>query len=63
MLARKWIEQWWVWIAVDVISSGLYTFKGIYLYAALYMLYAIIAIYGYYKWKELMKADDVATKL
>ena len=63
MLARKWIEQWWVWIAVDVISSGLYTFKGIYLYAALYMLYAIIAIYGYYKWKEFMKADDVTTKL
>ena len=55
MLARKWIEQWWVWIAVDVISTGLYVFKGIYLYAALYMLYAIIAIYGYCKWKQLIQ--------
>ena len=55
MLAHKWIEQWWVWIAVDLISTGLYVFKGIYLYAALYMLYAIIAIYGYYKWKQLMQ--------
>ncbi len=54
MLARKWLEQWWTWVAVDAVSAVLYIYKGIYFYAALYTLYTIIAIYGYYKWKKLM---------
>lgn len=55
MLARKYIEQWLVWIVVDVTSAGLYIYKELYFTAALYALYAIIAIFGYRKWKQLMK--------
>ena len=54
MMARKYIEQWWVWIVVDVISAGLYIYKDLYFTAGLYALYAIIAYFGYKKWKELM---------
>lgn len=54
MLARKWIEQWIVWIVVDILSAGLYCYKGLYLTAALYALYAVIAIFGYRKWQKLM---------
>ena len=54
MMARKYIEQWWVWIVVDVISAGLYVYKELFLTAGLYALYAIIAYFGYKKWKELM---------
>jgi nicotinamide mononucleotide transporter len=53
MLARKYIEQWWVWIIVDLVSSGLYIYKELYFTSALYLLYAIIAIFGYRKWKEM----------
>ena len=53
MLARKWLEQWWVWMLVDVVSCGLYIYKGIYFYAALYGIYAVVAWYGYRKWKGL----------
>lgn len=53
MLARKYIEQWWVWIAVDLVSAGLYIYKDLNFTAALYFLYAIIAIFGYRKWKEM----------
>ena len=53
MLARKYIEQWWVWIVVDVVSAGLYIYKELYFTSALYLLYAIIAIFGYRKWKEM----------
>ncbi len=55
MLAYKYIEQWLTWIAVDVVSSGLYVYKGLYFTAVLYAVYAIIAIFGYIKWKQLMK--------
>lgn len=57
LMARKYIEQWWVWIVVDVISSGLYLYKDLYFTAGLYALYAVIAYFGYKKWKELMIAQ------
>lgn len=57
MLARKYIEQWWVWLVVDITSCALYIYKELYFTAALYALYAIIAIFGYRKWKQLMKNE------
>ena len=55
MLARKYIEQWMVWIIVDVISVALYIYKGIYFYAGLYLLYIVVAVFGYINWHKLMK--------
>lgn len=57
VLARKYIEQWWVWCVVDVVSSALYVYKELYFTAILYALYAIIAIFGYFKWKTLMRNE------
>ena len=57
MLARKYIEQWWVWCIVDVASSALYLYKGLNFTAILYAVYAIISIFGYYKWKRMMNND------
>lgn len=54
MLARKYIEQWWVWLVVDVASVALYIYKDLHFTAALYALYAVVAIFGYRKWKKLM---------
>ena len=51
MLARKYIEQWWVWCVVDAACSALYVYKGLYFTAVLYAVYAIISIFGYLKWK------------
>ena len=57
MLARKYLEQWWVWCIVDVASSALYIYKELYFTAALYAVYAIIAIFGYSKWKKMMQHE------
>ncbi|MDL2305128.1 nicotinamide riboside transporter PnuC [Bacteroides sp. OttesenSCG-928-D19] len=54
MLARKYLEQWFVWIVVDVVSVGLYIYKELYFTAGLYGLYAVIAIFGYLNWKKMM---------
>ena len=54
MLARKYLEQWLAWIAVDAVCVGLYAYKGIYLYAVLYAIYTLIAVIGYRKWRRLM---------
>ena len=53
-LARKYIEQWWFWIVVDIVCCILYVQKDIPFKAGLYGLYVIIAILGYFKWQRLM---------
>ena len=52
MLARKYVEQWFAWILVDIVCCGLYIYKDLYFTSALYGLYSIIAIFGYFKWKK-----------
>ena len=52
MLSRKLVEQWLVWLVVDMISVGLYLYKGIPITSGLYMLYCILAIAGYLRWRR-----------
>jgi nicotinamide mononucleotide transporter len=52
MLSRKLVEQWLIWLVVDMISVGLYLYKGIPLTAGLYTIYSILAIAGYLRWKK-----------
>ena len=55
-LAHKYLEQWFIWIAVDVVTCVLYVYKDIPFKAGLYALYVVIAIAGWRKWKQLMSA-------
>jgi len=57
-LAHKYLEQWFIWIAVDVVTCGLYFYKDIPFKASLYALYVIIAIFGYLKWKKMILTDN-----
>ena len=58
-LSRKYIEQWFFWIVVDVVCTILYVQKGIPFKACLYGLYVLIAVFGYFKWKQLMQNEKV----
>jgi nicotinamide mononucleotide transporter len=48
--ARKIIEQWWVWIAVDVVSIPLYASKGLWLTAILYTGFLALCVDGLRRW-------------
>jgi nicotinamide mononucleotide transporter len=54
MLARKIIEQWWVWVVVNLVSLGLYVYKGLYPTSVLFFFYFSMAIVGYFEWKRAM---------
>ena len=54
MLTRKIIEQWFLWIIANVVSIGLYIYKGLYPTVILYVVYAGMAVYGYFEWKKSM---------
>lgn len=51
LLARKAIENWAVWLAVNVVAVGLFAFKGLWLTVALYAAFAAMSIVGWRAWK------------
>lgn len=57
MLSRKYVEQWLVWLVVDVVTVGLYLYKDIPLTAGLYALYSLLAILGYLRWNRQIRAE------
>lgn len=52
LLSSKILENWIVWIAVDVMSIGMYAYKDLYAVAFLYLIFLFIAIAGYVSWKR-----------
>ena len=54
-LAHKYLEQWFIWIAVDVVTCVLYFYKDIPFKAGLYGLYVVIAVFGFFKWRKIMR--------
>ena len=55
MLAKKFLENWHVWIVADAAASALYFYKDKYLTAGLYIFYTILAFYGLWRWRRDMK--------
>lgn len=58
MLSRKLVEQWLVWLVVDMISVGLYLYKDIPITGALYAIYCILAIAGYMRWRRVARESE-----
>jgi len=51
-LARKVLENWLIWIFVDIVYVGVYIFKGLDLTAIMYAIYVGIALLGYLDWRK-----------
>jgi nicotinamide mononucleotide transporter len=56
MMTRKLLENWLVWICVDVVYVGMFVFKGLYLTAFNYGIYLALAVAGYVAWKRSLAA-------
>ncbi len=56
MMARKWLENWGVWILANCLSVGLLIFKGLYVTSALYLLYQVLCVMGLLEWLKARKA-------
>jgi len=51
LLGRKLIENWAVWLAVNVFSVGLFAVKGLWLTVFLYALFAALSVVGWRAWR------------
>lgn len=56
LLTRKTLENWHLWIIIDLLYIGLYLHKNLYLTAVLYGLFAILAFVGLLAWKKSLAA-------
>jgi nicotinamide mononucleotide transporter len=52
LLAKKKIENWWVWLAVNIITVGLMWVKSLWLTSLLYVLFAILSYVGLKAWRK-----------
>jgi nicotinamide mononucleotide transporter len=52
MMARKYVENWLLWISADFFYTGMYFYKGLYGTSILYFLLLLLAIKGYQDWKK-----------
>jgi nicotinamide mononucleotide transporter len=54
-MARKVLENWLIWIFVDIIYVGIYLSKGLQPTAFMFGVYAILALVGYIDWRKAYK--------
>jgi len=56
MMTRKLLENWALWVVLDVVYVGMFIFKGLYLTAANYAVYLVLAVLGHVAWKRSLMA-------
>lgn len=57
MTARKWIENWLLWVVINTISVPLYFSRGLNITAVLYVGLWILAVFGYRQWRRSLAAS------
>ncbi|CAG0957112.1 MAG: nicotinamide mononucleotide transporter [Bacteroidetes bacterium] len=53
LTAKKRLENWLYWIAIDALTTYLYYSRELEIYALLMLCYTLMAAYGFIRWKKL----------
>jgi nicotinamide mononucleotide transporter len=59
MMAKKLLENWLLWIIVDLVCVGIYMVKNLYPTSVLYFIFTVLAVYGYLQWKRTLQVIEV----
>jgi nicotinamide mononucleotide transporter len=60
LLNRKRIENWYVWIAVDVAYVGIAVVTGLWITAVLYVVFIALCVYGAVSWRRIERENTDA---
>ncbi len=55
LLGRKYVENWLAWIVVNIVSVGLFAYKGLWLTTLLYTLFVAMSFVGWRAWQRMLK--------
>lgn len=58
LLAMRRVENWALWIAVDVLSIGVYLARGLNLTAGLYVVFLVMATAGLIEWAKAARSGE-----
>ncbi len=61
MMTRKLLENWLVWVAVDVVYIAMYIYKDLYVTAVLYLVFLILSAMGFVEWRRSLRAGVMKT--
>ncbi|GAB3923672.1 nicotinamide riboside transporter PnuC [Mucilaginibacter myungsuensis] len=53
LMARKVLENWLIWVFVDIVYVGIYGTKGVLAFAFMFFIYTIVAAWGYVDWHRI----------
>ena len=53
LLGRKYVESWPTWVVVNVVSVGLFAYKGLWLTVALYAIFIVMSFAGWREWRRI----------
>lgn len=60
LLARRRVESWWLWIAVDLIAVPLFAWRGLYATSAVYVVLFGLSVDGLLQWRRAAAAGAAA---
>jgi len=52
LLAKKYLQNWLLWIVVDLVAIPVYLYKELYFFSFLFFVYLCICIWGFYSWRK-----------
>ena len=55
LMVKKILQNWLIWIMADTVSIYMYYVKEHHPMAILFLVYTVIAVYGYFQWKQKQK--------
>jgi nicotinamide mononucleotide transporter len=57
LLGRKYIDNWPMWIAVNIVGMALFAYKGLWLTVGLYGVFAVMALLGWQAWRTAQRGQ------
>ena len=62
LLTQKKLDNWAVWIVVNMVAMPIYFLKGLNVTVGLYAVYLVLAVMGLLEWRRLMKKEKAKEK-
>jgi len=60
LMSRRLLENWYLWIAVDLVYVPLYLYKGLHVTAGLYFVFLLLCLSGLRHWRAELAAARAA---
>ncbi len=60
LLTQKKIDNWIIWIIVDLVAIPIYLLKGLYFTSGLYVVYLLLCISGFLAWRKTMLSSKLS---